>query len=68
MSDSACGKTRLAFPVGTDPAIIACERAAWDFFVSQCSGCANQECINQLFQQYLDTREKCAGGPQRRGQ
>lgn len=62
MSDTACGKARLAFPPGTDQWIIDCETAAWNLFAESCVGCASAACVDALWQQYLDTRAECAEG------
>lgn len=60
MTDTACGKNRLPFPSTAGEDKIACELKAWELFESSCSGCATNTCIDQLYQQYLDTRADCA--------
>lgn len=60
MSDTACGKNRLPFPSGTPPEAMQCELAAWQSFASNCGGCVDQECRDQLYDLYLQQRAHCA--------
>jgi len=64
MAETACGKNRLPFTSDTSEEKRQCELDAWESFASQCGGCATPECVNQLFQQYLDVRAKCASSPE----